>query len=63
MVAGFLLILGIFFLLQDLGMWAFWNIQWYTVLFLLVGVSIFCSGACPSCQSCCSSEGKTGKKK
>ncbi|MBW2978253.1 hypothetical protein KY331_05385 [Candidatus Woesearchaeota archaeon] len=32
------LIVGILFLLQDLGIWAFWNISWYTVGFILVGL-------------------------
>lgn len=33
-----LLIVGILFLLVDLGKWNFWNIQWWTVLFLLWGI-------------------------
>jgi hypothetical protein len=32
------LISGILFLLQDLGVWAFWNISWYTVGFLIMGI-------------------------
>ena len=32
------LIAGILFLLQDLGVWAFWNISWYTVAFILTGL-------------------------
>ena len=32
------LIAGILFLLQDLGIWAFWNISWYTVGFILAGL-------------------------
>jgi len=31
------LIVGVLFLLQDLGIWNFWNISWYTVGFLLIG--------------------------
>lgn len=31
------LIAGLLFLLQDLGIWNFWNISWYTVGFLLLG--------------------------
>jgi len=31
------LIVGILFLLQDLEIWNFWNISWYTVGFLIVG--------------------------
>ncbi|MCK4669585.1 MAG: hypothetical protein KAT43_00155 [Nanoarchaeota archaeon] len=33
-----LLIIGIIFLLVDLGKWNFWGIQWWTVLFLLWGI-------------------------
>ena len=33
------LIAGILFLLQDLGIWAFWNISWYTVGFILAGLA------------------------
>ena len=32
------LLLGIIFLLQDLGKWDFWGINWWTVAFLLVGL-------------------------
>ena len=32
------LIAGVLFLLQDLGVWAFWNISWYTVAFILTGL-------------------------
>ncbi|MBW2965486.1 hypothetical protein KY342_00110 [Candidatus Woesearchaeota archaeon] len=31
------LIVGVLFLLQDLGIWYFWNISWYTIGFLLLG--------------------------
>jgi hypothetical protein len=31
-------IVGVLFLLQDLGVWAFWNISWYTVAFILIGL-------------------------
>jgi len=31
------LIVGVLFLLQDLGIWDFWGINWWTVGFLLVG--------------------------
>lgn len=29
---------GVLFLLRDLNVWNFWNIQWWTVAFLLMGV-------------------------
>lgn len=45
------LILGILFLLQDLAIWNFWNINWYTALFLLAGVMGFAAASCPTCQT------------
>ncbi len=39
MVTGLLfLVLGVLFLLRDLNVWGFWNIQWWTALFLLAGL-------------------------
>jgi len=46
-----LLILGILFLLQDLEIWNFWNINWYTALFILVGVGKLAMSKCPECQA------------
>ena len=31
-------VIGVLFLLQDLAIWNFWNISWYTVAFLMVGL-------------------------
>jgi len=45
------LVLGILFLLQDLAIWDFWGISWYTALFLLVGVIHFATSKCPDCQA------------
>lgn len=33
-----ILIAGILFLLQDLGVWNFWGISWYTVAFIVTGL-------------------------
>jgi hypothetical protein len=33
-----LVVLGVLFLLRDLDIWSFWNISWWTALFLLVGI-------------------------
>lgn len=53
-----LLALGVLFLLRDLNLWNFFNIQWWTALFILLGVvSLACSG-CKDCQNM-----KEGKKK
>ena len=45
-----LLVSGVLFLLRDLGVWNFWNIQWWTVLFVLFGVIKLGSSHCPACQ-------------
>ncbi len=36
--ASLSVIVGVLFLLQDLGVWNFWNISWYTVGFILAGL-------------------------
>ncbi|MBD3249625.1 hypothetical protein GF336_06285 [Candidatus Woesearchaeota archaeon] len=37
--ASLAVIAGVLFLLQDLGVWNFWNISWYTVGFILAGLA------------------------
>ena len=32
------LVVGILFLLRDLEVWDFWNIQWWTAAFMLMGI-------------------------
>ena len=50
-VSGVLfLIFGILFLLQDLNVWNFWNISWFTVLFILMGVIKLAMKSCPECM-------------
>lgn len=44
------LALGILFLLQDLNVWNFWNIKWYTAVFVLVGLGALLCGKCPECN-------------
>lgn len=58
-----LLIAGLIFLLQNLAVWDFWGIQWYTVAFVLLGVSYLGCSSCTDCQACCSTETKGPKKK
>ncbi|MBW2996998.1 hypothetical protein KY349_01515 [Candidatus Woesearchaeota archaeon] len=36
------LALGVLFLLRDLNVWNFWNIQWWTAAFLLMGLGCLC---------------------
>ncbi len=56
MVTGLLfLVLGVLFLLRDLNVWDFWNIQWWTALFLLAGL---CGCAMHTCPDCCATMGK-----
>ena len=51
-VSGWIfLIVGILFLLVDLGRWAFWNIQWWTALFVVMGVMSIAKAGCKDCQS------------
>ncbi|MBW2971538.1 hypothetical protein KY359_00750 [Candidatus Woesearchaeota archaeon] len=45
LLATLMIIFGVIFLLKDLGVWNFWNINWWTVLFLLFGVKM-CMIAC-----------------
>jgi len=54
---GFL-VLGVLFLLVDLGVWAFWGISWWTALFLWIGVGAYGHGHCKDCLAIMS-----GKKK
>jgi flagellar motor component MotA len=35
------LIIGILFLMQDLGTWNFLGINWWTIVFILAGISMF----------------------
>ncbi|MBI5881443.1 hypothetical protein HZB90_04905 [archaeon] len=45
-----LLVLGILFLLRDLNVWNFWNIQWWTVVFIMIGLFKICISCCPECK-------------
>lgn len=53
------IVLGLMFLLRDLNLWNFWNIQAGTVIILLVGFGLFFSSGCTDCNP----EIKTSKKK
>ena len=43
-----------------LGVWDFWNVQWWTALFLLMGLCSFAMGSCPDC--CQEMKSSTKKK-
>ncbi|MAG47968.1 hypothetical protein CL617_05155 [archaeon] len=47
--AVLLLIFGVLFLLRDLNIWDFWNISWWTVVFVLAGVGGLAMSKCGSC--------------
>lgn len=54
------LVLGLLFLLVDVGVWNFFGIQWWTVIFLMFGLQAF--NNCPDCAACRWPDAK-GKKK
>jgi len=62
MFAAVLLVLGILFLLRDLNVWNFWNIQWWTAIFLLAGICGLCMKGCPDCQAMCQPKSDMKKK-
>lgn len=35
------LIFGVLFLIQDMTTWDFWGINWWTIVFLLMGLKVF----------------------
>lgn len=45
------LVLGILFLLVDLGVWTFYNIQWWTAVLVVFGVGGIGSAGCKACQA------------
>ncbi|MFC1753885.1 hypothetical protein ACFL96_10940 [Thermoproteota archaeon] len=50
-LAGILvLIVGIIYLLVDLGVWAFWGISLWTVLVILAGLALLGHHCCDSCK-------------
>ncbi|MBW2986988.1 hypothetical protein KY336_00415 [Candidatus Woesearchaeota archaeon] len=38
------LIIGIMFLLVDLGKWDFWGVQWWSIAFIILGLAKICGG-------------------
>ena len=45
------LALGVVYLLTDLGTVSFWKLNWWTSLFLVVGMTAVASGMCKDCQA------------
>lgn len=51
-VCGVLLLaLGLLMLLQNLGIWNFWNIQWYTGVLIIFGVGSIAMTRCKDCRA------------
>lgn len=46
-----LLVFALLFLLRDLNIWDFWNIQFWTVGFALLGFACFGKCCCPECRA------------
>jgi len=44
--AGLVLVVGICFLMQDLNIWNFWGISWYTIAFIMAGLMCMGSTCC-----------------
>ncbi len=51
MCGTMVLVLGILFLLRDLNIWHFWNIQWWTAMFLVMGLGKLGSQNCKACKT------------
>jgi len=49
--AWLFLIVGLIMLLQDLSVWSWWNIQPWTALFLIIGLSMWGKGHCADCRA------------
>ena len=49
--AALFLVLGALYLLTDLGMVSFWKVNWWSSLFVVVGVTSLASGMCKNCQA------------
>jgi len=45
------LIFGIILLLKDLNVWNFWGINWWTVLFVLLGLGMLATSGCKECNT------------
>ena len=60
-ITGWLfLIFGIIFLLRDFGVWNFWGIGEWSVLFVLIGVIYWGSSKCKDCMA---ASGMTSKRR
>jgi len=51
LVGVLFLVFGILFLLRDLNVWNFWGINWWTVVFIVMGAVSLGSSGCKECQA------------
>tara|TARA_B100000315_G_C14002479_1_gene330834 strand:- start:240 stop:449 length:210 start_codon:yes stop_codon:yes gene_type:complete len=60
LTALLILLLGVALLLVDFGVWTFWDINWWSGLLVIVGLSCLAKSKCSDCQACATP--KKGKK-
>ncbi len=48
-----LLVLGLLMLLQNIGTWDFWGIQWYTGVLIIFGFGSVMMTKCKDCMAMC----------
>lgn len=56
------LLVGVAFLFRDVGVWDFWDIQGWTVLFLLLGLTCIGHSCCKDCQAMCEQPAPSKRK-
>lgn len=56
------LIVGILYLIKDIWGLGFWNLEWYTVAFIIAGFAMIASGCCSKCGMPDAKDTKNKKK-
>ena len=51
MTSVLLIALGVAYLLVDMMVWNFWNINWWTAVFLLMGIISLAKSSCKDCRA------------
>ena len=49
--AVLILLAGIGFVMADLKVWSFWSLNWWSVIFLIVGITSLAMGTCKDCKA------------
>ena len=60
--ASLFLLLGIIYLIVDLSSWTFWNINWWTAVLLVIGVSHVAMAHGHCCDDKSNGKNSNGKK-